>query len=318
MSSACEDFSVNSVISVVNMQKSLLCLLCLWLFCTGCAPRFDNEKILTHSQPLPQSSYLVILVDAPHLDTSSNRALCQTIAKHPSNGSKAGDVGHAWIYLHGWLNGKEITIEGGHSGERGIVQPTYFEGIVNYINFGFSHPTSQQKLCPVKEPNPIKYLWEIQRDGFFQKGAGGHQPTYAVKVNLSDSQLREILRFIHPCNYLYEEYSLINHQCTTFAVEVAALAGLELECQKTIEIGQTLKLNGETLCLWTDPTYSTFSFASPDILECSLKCTVMEGRAECAMDWYRQHCSPPFKDRFWHAFNTLYYLPQRLYRISTF
>lgn len=277
-------------------------------FLFGCTPHVQQEEL---------SPYVVFLVDAPHLDCSNNRALCKTIAKHPSNGNKSGDVGHAWIYLHGWNDGNEITVEGGHSGETGIEQAKYFEGIMNYVRFGYANPPecfSQPRF----EPNPIKYLWEGQKDGFFQKGAGKHRPTYAAKVFLTDEEFRHILAYIDPRRYNYRDYSLTSHQCTTFVVEVASLAGLQLDCEMEIPIGQTVRADGECFVLWRDPEYSTFRFASPDVLEKSLKRAVKEGRAEPALLWYRRHTAPSMQERIGHACETLIRFPERMYRYLVF
>ena len=83
-------------------------------------------------------------------------------SKHPSDGSKNGDVGHAWIYLQGNVNGESIVIEGGHSGELGICQPKYFDGIMNYVEYGYADSSCGEMCCLRNEPNPVKYLWASQ------------------------------------------------------------------------------------------------------------------------------------------------------------
>lgn len=289
------------------------CFLLLIFF--GCTPRYKQEIIeKSKTSCIEYPFFLVILVDAPHLDYSCNRTLCRTIAKHPSNGSKSGDVGHAWICLQGCLDGKQIVIEGGHSGERGVLQAKYFDGIMNNIQYGHANPTDREISCPQYEPNPIRYLWEIQKDGFFQKGNGGHRPTYAVKIFLTESQCRNILWHIDPRRYCYEEYSLTSHQCTTFVAEVAELAGLKLDCEMNLPIGQFLRFNNETFMLWNDPEYSVLAFASPDILECSLKEAVAEGKAEYALQWYQDN----FPNKIDNVFETIIRFPGRLYRYMCF
>ena len=114
----------------------------------------------------PSPYFLVVLVNARHLDYTDNRSFFKTLTKHPSDGSKNSDVGHAWICLRGFLNGEYVEIEGGHSGERGVTQSKYFDGIMNYIDYGYANPSEAQKKAPRFESNPIRYLWETQNDGF--------------------------------------------------------------------------------------------------------------------------------------------------------
>ena len=62
-------------------------------------------------------NFIIFAVDARKLDYSDCSRLLKTMAKHPSDGSKNSDVGHAWIYLK---QGDSI-LQGGHSAERGIL-----------------------------------------------------------------------------------------------------------------------------------------------------------------------------------------------------
>ncbi len=226
--------------------------------------------------PMNESDYfLVILVNARHLDYANTSSLLKTIAKHPDDGGKNGDVGHAWIYLQGIVGGKAVFIEGGHSGELGRVQPKYFDGVMDYIDYG----------C---EPNPIKYLWEIQHDGFFQNGSGGHTPSFAAKIDLTQEQFNNIRAFILSDYSNYAEYSLTNHQCASFVVQTAALANFPIDYEISIPIDQVIRFRGRTLRLWRAPEYSRLRFGSPDIIERSLMQSVKEGRAEYALPWYQK------------------------------
>lgn len=216
--------------------------------------------------------FLVILVEARHLDYSCPRSFFKTLAKHPSDGSKNGDVGHAWVYLQGIMKENTVVLEGGHSGELGYVQPRYMEGVFVQYEKG--------------NENPISYLWETQRDGFFQQGSGRHYPTFAAKIDLSEAQFQRILKFIE-C-YDYSEYAITGNQCSSFAAQAAAFAGLDLDCEITMKVEQSLSIGGQKVCLWQDPAYSEITFSSPDILERSLMRAVQEGRAQYALSWYRK------------------------------
>lgn len=259
-------------------------------------------------------AFLVILVDARHLDYSDGRNLLKTIAKHPSDGSKNGDVGHAWVYVEGMLNGQRVYVEGGHSGERGILKAKYCDGVMNYIEYGVANPTPEQRQNPCLEPNPIKYLWESQPDGFFEEGTGGHTPTFAAAIALTDRQFRDILDFI--VTYNYQEYSLTGNQCSSFVTQIAALAYFSLDSSIAVPIEKSLYVDGEWLFLWEDPVYSTLIIASPDILEDSLKRAVAEGRAQEALRWYRcyHHQSKPLATKLREFLKTIYLAPQRLER----
>lgn len=262
--------------------------------------------------------FLVILVAARGLDYSNGHNLFRTMAKHPSDGSKNGDVGHAWIYLRGVLNGDAIYVEGGHSGELGCLRPKYFEGIINLYEYGYCNPTKGQMQNPRYEPNPIKYLWASPKDGFFQQGSGGHTPTYAIKVNISPEQFSGILRYIHPHNYDYTNYSITEKQCSSFATDVAAIAGLYLEDKITMKISPHITICGETIRLWTDPYYSSITFSSPDALENSMKLAVQEGRAQEATKWYKENYPKSNREIMQEWYESFSKLPERWSRAFLF
>lgn len=266
------------------------------LFLSSCAtPRTEsyqtlyahlNQSSCATNQPLRESdNFLVILVDARHLDYTNNYSFLKTMTKHPSDGSKNRDVGHSWIYLRGIQDGQAVFLEGGHSGELGVVQSKYFDGIMNYIDFGYATPTSKEILSPRIEPNPVKYLWETQHDGYFQWGSGGHSPTYAVKLDITSEQFELICSFI--TKYRYREYAITGNQCSSFVAQVASLAGLDLACEVTMDIQPCLYYGGRQVRLWSDPLYSQLTISSPDILEKSMMQAAKENQVENALQWYQ-------------------------------
>jgi hypothetical protein len=237
-----------------------------------------HKKRPTVQRVEPSDSFLIILVDARHLDYSEGWKFLHSVAKHPSNGSKNGDVGHAWIFLQGIRNGEMIAIEGGHSGEKEHSPPRYFDGLMNYLDWGYAAPTPEQMGNPRYEPNPVKYLWTERHDGFFQKGSGGHRPTFAVKIPLTPQQFEQIYTYIQ--NYPYKKYGLVGPHCTTFVAEAARLAGISLETHLTMQIPPTVFFRRCLIRLWEDPAYSTFTFPTPDVLEKSLMEAVERGEVE--------------------------------------
>lgn len=256
------------------MKISTIVLLAALLSGCAWAPRHGAYRdFYAHLKERPPASefsesdyFLIILVSARRLDYFNSQSFLLTMAKHPSDGSLNGDVGHAWVYLQG----KGECLEGGHSGELGIREPKYFDGIMDLAESG--------------DPNPIRYLGKTLTDGFFQQGSGGHLPTYAVKVDLTKERYEAVREFIE--NYDYRHYSLARRQCVSFAAEAASLAGLDLEGQVAMRIDQFIRVGKCRIRLWKDSQYSMLAFDSPDMLEKSLMRTVREGRAEYALDWY--------------------------------
>jgi hypothetical protein len=289
---------------------------------SGCChdPNREIKRILSHHDATlisPLSPYfLIILVDARQLDYTSTKACLRSLVKHPSDGSKNSDVGHAWIYLKGEIDGLPYELEGGQTGELGLYQPKYFEGIMNYVDFGYSHPSQIEKVSPRYEPNPVKYLWEDLHDGYFQKESGGHRPTFAIKVELTSQQFDDILTFIS--QYSFERYSLVQHQCCSFVIDVAALVGLELDATITMPIDPFVRIGGDQIRLWIDPCYSQLRFLCPERLEYSMLAAAQEGRATSALDWYLKYRSSSFNEKCYRTYDDLKCFPARFYRFWQF
>lgn len=240
---------------------------------------FQNEMVRS-------DFFIIFLVDARHLDYTDNYSFFNTLTKHPDDCSKNGDVGHAWIYLEGWCQGERICLEGGHSGERGILQAKYFDGIMNYNECGYANPKNKNRVR--YEPNPIKYLWTAQKDGFFEVGGGIHSPTYAAKIDLTEQQFSRILDFIYN-RYPFEKYALTGYQCSSFVEQLAKIAGLRLNSEICVRLLPQIHFRGRTIRFWEDSSYSEISFSSPDILEKSLMEAVRRREAEYALTWYLSH-----------------------------
>lgn len=212
--------------------------------------------------------YIIFLVDAKHLDYTDSQTLLKTFTKHPTNASKECSFGHAWIIL----KGKDFFLEGGHSGELGLLKPRYVEGIQDLIQKG--------------DENPISYLWESLEDGFFQKGNGGHNPTFAVKINLTEEEFENIQSFIK-C-YPYKHYSLCARQCVTFIKQIAAIININFHTDFTLPLKKYLKIQSQNYPLWSDDQYSSITFSSPETLERSLIKLVLIGKGENALKWYKK------------------------------
>ena len=241
-------------------------------------------------QPLPRNQsitetdyYIIFLVAARHLDYWDTKELAKSLVRY---GRGKGDIGHSWVYLKGIKEGQTLILEGGQSGQRGKTQPRFFEGVQNYIKYGYANPTASQKRNPRYEPNPIKYLWDDLNDGFYQEGSGGFRPTFAAKVDLTKEKFEEILDYIDPERYPFERFSLVDNQCSSFVARLAAMSGLSLKHQVTVEIEPQLSVGDQQYRLWNDPRYSKITFSTPDVLEHSLMKAVQKGEAEYALGWY--------------------------------
>jgi hypothetical protein len=210
--------------------------------------------------------FIIFLVNARHLDYGRTDTLLQTMAKHPSDGSKNSDVGHAWIYMK-WEGGE---FEGGFSAETGVIQPTYLHGV--------------SLLAERGDANPACYLFCRQKDGHLQQGSGGHRPTYAAKVDITEAQAKAILACID--TYPYEDYALSGKSCATFVQDIAKCIGIDLCVEQTLFIDQEISFRGERIRMWEDDCWSMLRVATPDRLERSLIELVAEGRAEEALRWF--------------------------------
>ncbi len=200
-----------------------------------------------------------MFVDAPRFDYSDTMALVRRLKARSR-------VGHAWVRVQGVSEkGELVELTGGHTGEFGLSQPRYMDGVMDLWEAG--------------DANPIKYLWVTLYDGIFQEGDGGHRASYRARVNLTKESFEALYAFINEGGYSFSEYSLTRNQCSSFVAQVAALAGIPLKHQVTLPVNREVKIGGMRFRLWSDPKYAEITFSSPDVLEQSLKSLVREGNA---------------------------------------
>jgi len=245
----------------------------------------QNSGVSLNKHRISSSEYFVVfLVASRNLDYFDNRVLFNTV-RYIDSPKRGGGVGHSWIYIHGIKDGREYSLEGGHSAwMKGA--PGYITGVMNLNKYGYSDPKNSPDGNFRHEPNPISYLWQVRKDGHFQQGPGGHYPTFAAKVDITKDQFERIIRLIDADIYSFDSFSIIDKQCTTFVAKVAAMVGLNLNHMVSVKIDQEITVGGQRYRLWADPIYSKITFASPDKLETSLRHAVASGKAEYAIDWY--------------------------------
>lgn len=241
---------------------------------------FSVEDVRAEQQAASPSSgtngsgcYLVVLVNAKGIEFSSPERFLKTMAKHPRGNKQDRSIGHAWLILAGPLTWMEC----GHTGEFGLERPGYRESVQGAIDHG--------------DPNPIASFWTDLKDGRREVGSGGHEPSTAVRFELTQQQYESIRAFI--ADYDYSSFSIREKACTAFVTQVAALAGITLGHLVTLDIPMRTRFQGKDVRWWSDPRYSRMTFGSPDVLEKSLKRAVEKGIGCDWMNEYRKAMKRP-------------------------
>lgn len=228
--------------------------------------------------------FVVLLVAAAGLDYDDSARLVRQL--HKRSQFKQGFMGHAWVYLEGRVRGRREVIEAGLSPDgEGAVQ--YFRAVLSLARFGSTNPTETDRAEPRPHPNPIAYLWQDQGNGYLQPvPAARLRPTAAVRLDLDEAQHAAIRARLNPRLPEHRRFQLNGQQCTSFVVEIAALAGVSLNPEVTIPIPREVRVQGQVLRLWTDPVYSRLTLDSPDALERELQALVVSGRGRDVLRWY--------------------------------
>ncbi len=222
------------------------------------------------------SHYLVILVDAKHLDYSTPGKYFETLKfglfkRHDPN------IGHAWVILYGKDATGTFVFEGGHTGEFGCIAPKYFDHIVDLSM------TNESK-------NPVAYLYTLLPDGQIQLGSGGHRPSFAAAFPLNLEGFLRIKRLIGR-EYDFSSWGILGPNCVQFARACLAATGIQINCEEEIPIPQVFSINGEEIRLWENPAFSCILAQTPELLEKRLIELVQNGQALPASRWYayRKH-----------------------------
>ena len=238
----------------------------------------------------PSGPFVVLLVAAAGLDYTDQGRLVRQFQKRSR--FKQGFMGHSWVYLEGTRNGRREVIDAGLSPQgAGAIQ--FMGGVLDLARYGYVNPTADQRRNPRHEPNPIAYLWRDHGNGYLQPAAEPRlRPTYAARLELNAAQYRAIRARLNPDLPSHRGFQLTGQQCSSFLVEIAALAGVELEHEVTIEVPSEVRVGPETLRLWTDPRYARLTLSSPDVVERSLRVLVAQGRARDVLRWYLEEGRP--------------------------
>ena len=269
------------------MVRLLLVLVCLLLFATACSPRMSDSYVARYQylggvQATKQKGphfagnseyYLVVLVDARHLDYTSPSKYFSTISqglffREDSN------TGHTWIVLAGKQDGKDWVFEGGHTGEFGLYAPRYFDEVVRLA-------------WDEEDPNPASYLFSSLPDGCLQYGSGGHDPTFAAAFPLTEEGYQRVRRLLSDGGYDFSRWGILGPNCIRFSLACLASVGIELSCQETFVLPHSFIYKGEKVHLWSDPAFSRLCVETPELLEKRLWELVEDGKGSAALKWYR-------------------------------
>lgn len=219
--------------------------------------------------PAPSTNaFLVVLVDAVGLDYSTPETFLATLRKHPRGGKGERSVGHSWLILGGPLT----WLECGHTGDFDADHPYYSDSVGTALRRG--------------DPNPLACLWTNHGVGRYEVGSGGHQPTAAVRFNLTSEQHQAVSAFIHA--YDFSRFGMRDQLCTHFVTGAAACAGITLGHQLALTLPQHTRYRGRSVLWWTDPAFSRLTLGSPDVLEKSLRLAIQQGLGRDVLRDYRK------------------------------
>lgn len=182
-------------------------------------------------------------------------------------------VGHAWIRL---IEKDDETvvqdIEGGHSGEFGLIAPQYFTRLL------------QESENPLVE-NPVQVLFQPLYDGRFEKGSGDNKPTYAATFDLTQEGFLSLCSLIDVSSgeYPFYKWSLTENNCVIFVLTCLGRIGIVLDARNVVQISPVTFIRGVPIKMWSDERYSQIEVATPDKLEVELKQLVALGIAREAI-----------------------------------
>jgi hypothetical protein len=266
------------------VKKEFFFVVMVWL--TACSPRTSDEyhqtyaylpSIRTANRSSEQFTgtdpyYLVVLVDARHVDYSTPENYFSTLSYGVFKRQEP-DIGHAWIILKGEENGIPYYFEGGHTGEYGYVAPKYFDHIVELAE-------------SEEEKDPVSYLYCRLPDGRLELGSGGHCPTFAVAFKLTKTGYEQIFNLI--ATYDFDSWGILGPNCVQFVRSCLMAVGLEINCEEIVTIPKYMEIRGEKVRLWEHASFSHLEVQTPEKLEQRLLEKVQEGLGTVAMRWYRK------------------------------
>lgn len=209
--------------------------------------------------PVGDEGYsLCILNEAANWDYSEASSLLFSIWQRP--------WAHSWLLLESPRGAMEF----GHTGDLGITQPRYHDGVFLKIRDG--------------EPDPIAYLWQTRSDGQLQIGKPNRPPTFVWRMPITRERHHLIQEFVTVRSY--DRFGVRSDNCTDFVAETAALAGIRLTHRIRLTLPPQAKVWGRLRRVWTDPRYRTLEYGTPDVLDVELRQLARLGIGSDATKWY--------------------------------
>lgn len=227
----------------------------------GIVRRFTADADLdpdTHTPVGDEGYFLHILNEAAHWDYSTTRSLLFSIWQRP--------WGHSWLLLESPENRWEF----GHTGDLGLVEPRYHDGVFQQARAG--------------HPDAIAYLWQTRSDGIFQTGKPKRPPTFVWQMPITRRRHQRIHEYVMQRNY--DPFGVTANNCTDMVIEVAALAGIHLVHRIRLTGPKEVSICGQRRRVWTDPKYRILEYSTPEVLEADLRHLVALGVGRNATAWY--------------------------------
>jgi len=209
---------------------------------------------------------LIVYVSSQGMEYETGELFFESLLKQGSSPR----VGHAWVALcRKSENGIVDRIEGGHSGEFGIIAPQYLERLI-------------KASMNTEILNPIQVLYEPLEDGIFEKGSGGYTYTYAASFSLTDDGYDKIHCLLEEGSqeYPFHRWSLTHYNCVRFVLTCLGRIGIVLDAATEMAISPTTTIRGKSVHMWTDSRFSSIVVETPEKLESELKRMVSLGIAQ--------------------------------------
>ena len=221
------------------------------------APDADLDPV-TRTPVGDEGYYLYVLSESADWDFSNPKSLLISIWMRPS--------GHGWLILESPGN----RFEFGHTGDFGLAQPRYHEGVLQGIKRG--------------DPDPISYMWRTMSDGQFQTGKPNRPPTFVWRMPITQRRHQLIHEFV--TQRKYDQFGVRTLNCADMVVETAAVAGINLINRIRLTMPSETKMWGRMTRVWIDPQYRTLEFSTLEVLEPDLRHLAQMGIGSDATAWY--------------------------------
>lgn len=221
------------------------------------APDADLDSV-TGTPVGDEGYYLYILNESADWDYSDAVSLVFSIWLRP--------WAHSWLILES----PRDRLEFGHTGDLGVTQPRYHDGVFQKIREG--------------DPNPIAYLWQTTSDGQFQIGKPNRPPTFVWRMPITSRRHQLIHEYV--MQRKYDQFGVRTNNCTDLVVETAALAGINLINRIYLTLPHETSVWGRMRRVWTDARYRNLEYGTPEVLEADLRQLARFGIGSDVTAWY--------------------------------